>query len=50
VSLEHASTANPPSLFSLVRQVSAATWQALAGKSRGIAATEHELSLDPPIR
>jgi hypothetical protein len=35
VSLEPASTANPPSLFSLVRQLSAATWQALAGKSHG---------------
>jgi hypothetical protein len=35
VSLESASTANPLSLFSLVRQVCSATWQALAGRSRG---------------
>jgi hypothetical protein len=35
VSLEPASTADPPLLFSLVSQVSAATWQALTGKSCG---------------
>jgi hypothetical protein len=35
VSLEPASTADPPSPFSLVRQVCSATWQALTGKSCG---------------